>query len=98
MGGPTQPGRRPIAGRALPAARSHRLPATRWLGRMAHRPDLGHGVVPHRHRERLGALPLRALGMDRTLGLDLDRRRALGLCPLPLWALGADRAALVLGS
>ena len=65
---------------------------------MAHRPDLGHRVVPQRHRERLGALPLRALGVDRTLGLDLDRRCALGLRPFPLRTLGADRATLVLGA
>src|ERR1035441_8481971 len=46
---------------------------------------------------RLGALPSRTLGLDRSLGLDLDRRRCLGLCAVSLWALGLRQFCVVLG-
>src|SRR5262249_34497251 len=42
----------------------------------------------------MGTLPLRALGLCRTLGLDLDRRCALGLHAVPLWPLGPGRPVL----
>src|ERR1700733_10959398 len=46
----------------------------------------------------MGALYLRALGLDQSLGLDLGRRRALGICAFPLWPLGLRRRFLGLGS
>src|SRR5579872_1467317 len=39
-------------------------------------------------RRELGSLSRRALGVDRTLGLDLGRRSALGLRSLSLWPVG----------
>ena len=59
-----------------------------------------HGAVwfPQGTPRQLGALPPRPLGMDLALGLDLDRRRALGLCAVPLRPLGPDRFALGLGA
>src|SRR5229473_2758849 len=44
------------------------------------------------------ALPLRTLELDDTLGLDLDRRSALGVRPVALWPMGDDRRTLGLGS
>ena len=43
-----------------------------------------------RSRGGLGSLPLRALGVRSSLGLDVGGRRALGICAIPLRALGAD--------
>src|SRR5258707_15896587 len=45
----------------------------------------------------MGALSLRTLELDGALGLDLDRRSALGLCPVALRPVGADRRALGVG-
>ncbi len=44
----------------------------------------------------LGTVPLRPLGLDPALGLDLDRRCALGLCTVPLRSLVALGWPLVL--
>ncbi|MCK7498837.1 MAG: hypothetical protein MZW92_55970 [Comamonadaceae bacterium] len=46
---------------------------------------------------RLGAVPLRPLVLGAALGLDLDRRRALGLRAVPLRPLGALGRALGAG-
>ena len=51
-----------------------------------------------RRRVRMGSLSLRSLGLCWPVGLDLDRRRALGIRSLPLRALGVRRQRLVLGS
>src|SRR6516164_2052507 len=45
----------------------------------------------------MGALPFRALEMDRSLGLDLAGRSALGFRAIALWPVGAHRRALGLG-
>src|SRR5690348_12912454 len=52
--------------------------------------DLGAG--------RLGAVPLRPLGMDRSVGLDLGGRPAVGLRTLPLRPLGLRPQSLGLGA
>src|SRR5690349_10903728 len=63
---------------------------------MGLRPWLWRGLVSKR-ANRLGALYAWPLGLGRAVGLDLDRRRALGLCAVPLRALGVHRRSLVLG-
>ena len=45
----------------------------------------------------LGALHARPVGLDRAVGLDLDRRRAVGVRAVAFRALGLYRRALVLG-
>ena len=47
-----------------------------------------HGVGAPDGGRRLGAVPARPLDLARPLGLDLGGPRALGLCPVPLWAMG----------
>ena len=49
-------------------------------------------------RVRLGAVSIRPLGMGQSLGLDLDRRRALGLCTVSLRPMGEPAQPLVLGA
>ncbi len=49
-------------------------------------------------RAGLGAVPTRPLGLCRSLGLDVGRRRALGVRAVPLRPLGVDRRALGLGA
>ncbi len=49
-------------------------------------------------RRRLGAVPRRPLGLRGALGLDLGRRRRVGLRAVPLRALGGDREPLGLGA
>src|SRR5438445_793477 len=45
-----------------------------------------------------GAVSLRPLGLGRAVGLDVDRRRALGLCAVPLRPLGLRGRGLGLGA
>src|SRR5689334_18807145 len=47
---------------------------------------------------RLGAVPLRPLDLEIAVGLDLDRRYALGLRALSLRALGASSNRLGVGA
>src|SRR5215472_10551057 len=42
----------------------------------------------------VGALPVRALEMDCTLGMDLAGRSALGFCAVALWPVDPHRRAL----
>ena len=56
------------------------------------------GLVPELGARRLGALPVRALGVDPALGLDLDRRPALGFCAVSLRPLDQCRRPLGMGS
>src|SRR5688572_7962801 len=49
-------------------------------------------------RPRLGAVSIRPLGVGESLGLDLDRRRAVGLCAISLRPLGKPAQPLVLGA
>ena len=62
--------------------------------------DGGYGRVwvPRCRAERLGALSHRALGLRAAVGLDLDRRAALGLRAVPLRPLGQSRQSLGLGA
>src|SRR5262245_42230221 len=65
---------------------------------MARRGGVWPGVGAIRCPDRLGAVSRRALGMGRTLGLDLGRSRALGVRALSLWALGERARAMGLGA
>ena len=62
------------------------------------RPRLRRRVVPERRRRRLGAVPRTALVVVRRLGLDLGRRRAVGLRAVPLRPLGLRSAAAGAGA
>ncbi len=55
------------------------------------------GLVSGRSAGWLGALSLRPLGVDATLGPDVDRRPALGLRAVSLRTMGDDRRAMGLG-
>ena len=77
-----------LRGRTLRFARSRRLRRSRRPGRMDRRARVRPRVAPDVRRQRLGAVSLRSLGLGLAVGLDLDRRRALGLRALPLWPLG----------
>ena len=82
----------------LRAGRRGRLRRPGRQRRLARRARLRHGVGTDPRRRRLGAVPHRPLGLDRPVGLDLDRRPALGLCRFALRPLGAtstDRWAWV---
>jgi len=46
-------------------------------------------VGSERSCRRLGAVSQWTLGICCAMGLDVGRRRALGICTIPLWALGA---------
>ncbi len=59
-------------------------------------PSLRHRLGAARGAGRLGAVPLRPLALGRAVGLELGRRRTLGLCAVPLWPLGVARRTLVL--
>src|SRR5881392_3620291 len=50
--------------------------------------DLRQCLVPDDGCGRLGAVPLRSLGLGRSLGLDLGRRCAMGIRTLSLRPLG----------
>src|SRR5271165_6675588 len=65
---------------------------------MASGPHLRRHLGPDQRPSRLGSLPVRALGLDRSLGLDLGRFRTVGLCAVPLWSMGVLRRFLGLGS
>ena len=64
--------------------------------------ELGAGVWlrvdAHAGCRRLVALPLRTMGVGRALGLDVDRRFAVGLRAVSLRALGTRAQSMVLGA
>src|SRR5713226_3557348 len=64
---------------------------------MEWRPGIWRGLVPQIAAGRLGALSRGSLGLDRALGLELGRRLALGLRPVPLRPVGTGRRSLGLG-
>ncbi len=80
----------------LRAGRDDRLRRPRPLRQLARRQRIRRPVAADGRLE-LGALPRRPLDLYRPLGLDLGRQRALGLCALPLRALGASQQPLGLG-
>ncbi len=57
----------------------------------------GRSGIPIRCR-RIGRPTAKATGLGRAVGLDLGRCRALGICAVPLWALGAHSRAAGGGS
>ena len=83
---------------ALRLARDHRLRVARRVRRLARDARLRPGVVPARGPRRLGALSRRPLGVGRAVGLDVDRRGAVGLRAVPLRTVGAGRRRVGLGS
>src|SRR5260370_10200804 len=91
------PGAAP-GGAVLRVAPNDRLRDARRVWRMARGPRLWRGLVPEFGAGRLGALPLRLLELDRALGVELDRRRAVGLRAVPLRPLGLYRPRLRLAS
>src|SRR5271166_2000304 len=74
-----------------------RLCRTRCGGKLGERRGIRCCVGSHWVALRLGALSRRPLALDRPLGLDLDRRSALGICSVSLRPLGLYRRALGLG-
>ncbi len=80
--------RRNVGRRALRPARDDRLRGSRSVRRMARGGRLRSCLDSARQR-RVGAVPLRSLGLDRSVGLDLDRRCAVGIRAVPLRTLGA---------
>ena len=74
--------------RALRFARGHRLSGPRCQRRLARRGRLRQRVGAQPPRHRLGAVSRRPLGVDRSVGLDLGRQRAVGVRGIPLWPLG----------
>ncbi len=97
-------GRRPrcargcLAVRALCAARHDRLYGAGRLWRLAAGPRLRRGLVPAHRGGGLGTLQHGPLGMGGAVGLDLDRRRPLGVCAFALWTLGILWQPLGLGA
>jgi len=67
-------------------------------GTWANDAGLRRDLVPQRGAQRLGAVQLRSMGVDGAMGLDLGRRRALGLRAVPLRPLGPRRQPLGLGA
>ena len=60
-------------------------------------PDYGPVWYPRAGSRRLGAVSRRPLGVGRAMGLDVDRRGAVGLRAVPLWTLGPGRRRMGLG-
>ena len=84
--------------RSLCLAGRHRLLGPRRLWNL----ELGRGLWQRLGAdlggERLGALSPGTLELDRAVGLDLGRRRAVGLRTVPLRPLGLRAQSLVLGA
>ena len=55
-------------------------------------------MVPARRAAGMGAVPLRTLVLDRSVGLDVGRRCAVGLCAVSLWSLGVRWRVVGLGA
>ncbi len=83
---------------ALRLARRDGLPGPRCLRRLACRIGLRQRVGAEPGGRRLGPLSRRPLGMDRSVGLDLGRRRAVGLRRVALRPLGEHPQPVVLGA
>ena len=98
VGERSRPPRRHVRVGALRFARSRRLRRPRRRRRLDRRARIRPRVAAAVRRARLGAVSLRPLGLGRAVGLDLDRRRALGLRALPLRPLGVRASSLVLGA
>ncbi len=70
------------------------LRGPRRVRRLADHSRVRRGVVPDDGRRGLGPVSLRPLVVGRRLGLDLGRRRTVGLRALPLREVGLYRRAL----
>ncbi len=91
-------GRGPLHLGALRVARDSRLPGPRCERKLARFARLRGDLDPQRRAGRLGALSHRPLDLAGALGLDLGRRRALGLRAVSLRPLGLCRRQLGLGA
>ena len=78
------------------AARHDRLARPGPPRRLGQRPGGRQPLAAALAGAGLGAIPGRSLGLGGPVGLDLDRRRALGLCALPLRLVADDRRPLEL--
>ena len=96
LGKPRPPDR--LRSAAVSVGRRHRLRGPQRLRRLDQRRRLRPRLGAALRAERLGALSHRALGLRAAVGLDLDRRAALGLRAVPLWPLGQSRQSLGLGA
>src|SRR5215472_9031299 len=65
--------------------RDDRRRRSRRLRQLEHRLAVRLDLVPEQRALWLGTLHLRPLVVGQPLGLDLDRRRALGVRAVPLW-------------
>ena len=83
---------------ALRVAGSRRLRGSRCPWQLARRSDLRQRLDADPCRRRLDAVPRWPLGLGRSVGLDLGRRRALGLCRVALRPLGQHQRQLGLGA
>ena len=87
---------RPAA--AISLVRRHRLRGSQPVRHLDQRRQLRRGLGAALGAERLGALPHRPLGLRAAVGLDLDRRPAVGLRALSLRPLGQQRQSLDVGA
>ena len=94
----SRPPLRQLGLRPLRFAGRGRLPGPRCERHLARRRDLRQRLDPESRGRRLGALPRRALGLGRPVGLDLGGRRALGLRRVPLRPLGESARHVGLGA
>ena len=82
---------RRCAGASPRIGRGHRPRDARRAWRLGDCRRSWRGLVSEGPAARLGAVPLRALALDRPVGLDLDRRHALGFRDLAFRPLGQYR-------
>src|SRR5882724_4354785 len=96
LGQPRPPGR--LRRAAISVGRRHGLRGPQRLRQLGRRRQLRPGLGAARRAERLGALSHRVLVIREAVGLDLDRRAAVGLCALPLRPLGQQQQSLGMGA
>ena len=96
--GRTGPPLRHVGLCSLRVAGRGRLSGSRCQRHLARRRGLRQRLVPESGGDRLGAVPRRALGVGGSVGLDLDRRCALGLRRFPLRPLDEHSRRMGLGT
>ena len=79
------------AGASPCLGRGHRPRDARRAWRLGKHRRSRRGVVSEGPAARLGAIPIRALALDRPVGMDLDRRYAMGFRDLAFRPLGQYR-------